>query len=315
MNIASCINHGLSQLQIIFKELQKSKQKRSSSQGNGLKRTLNEFINNKSYISVLFTISPSIDNSKSTESTLRFAESCALIKCVPVKQKKKINKDKIIMELKKYCEQQSNIIDEQTKQINELEKELQNKENEITLNKSSKNILNEMANKNKNIQKNKHKRRYSVANTLNIIKPNSLRDNIFENLNLLDKSSNNVDINENNDSNDDDDDEWKVNSSYKISEDESKQISMNMNKQMSHKRRQSRTINVDDILILHKRLNSNSPLFGVQQAIEETNNEGDADETSTIHSDCNTSSVHIVNTDDEHDDTNYANTNNINNIT
>jgi len=129
----------------------------------------------------------------------------------------------------------------------------------------------------------------------------------------LDKSSNNVDINENNDSNDDDDDEWKVNSSYKISEDESKQISMNMNKQMSHKRRQSRTINVDDILILHKRLNSNSPLFGVQQAIEETNNEGDADETSTIHSDCNTSSVHIVNTDDEHDDTNYANTNNINN--
>lgn len=81
---ASCINHGLSQLQMIFKEL-RGKKKKTVSIGTGLKRTMYEFISNHSLISVLFTISPSIDNWKSTESTLRFAESAALVKCTPIK--------------------------------------------------------------------------------------------------------------------------------------------------------------------------------------------------------------------------------------
>ena len=70
---AWCINHGLIQLQSFFDEM-RGKKKKDETSGFGLRRTLNEFINQRSFISVLFTISPSEDNRKSTESTLRFAE-------------------------------------------------------------------------------------------------------------------------------------------------------------------------------------------------------------------------------------------------
>eukprot|EP01084_Bolivina_argentea_P028360 52719_1 len=130
---AWCINHGLSQLQVIFNELRGLK-KKGASLGTGLKKTLSEFMDNNSYISVLFTISPSSDNNKSTEATLRFAESAALVKCTPIKQEKKINKDNLIIELKEFIEKQKQIIIEKNNHIAELENtinENNNNEEEI----------------------------------------------------------------------------------------------------------------------------------------------------------------------------------------
>ena len=120
---AWCINHGLSQLQIIFNELRGIK-KKSESTGTGLRKTLSEFISNRSFISVLFTISPSQDNSKSTEATLRFAESAALVKCTPVKAEKKVNKAVLIAELRNFIQQQQDMIDEKNQRIAELEQQV-----------------------------------------------------------------------------------------------------------------------------------------------------------------------------------------------
>ena len=120
---AWCINHGLSQLQMIFNELRGIK-KKGASVGTGLKKTLSEFISNRSFIAVLFTISPSQDNSKSTEATLRFAESAALVKCTPVKQEKKVNKDMLISELRNFIQEQTLMIDEKNKRIAELEQQV-----------------------------------------------------------------------------------------------------------------------------------------------------------------------------------------------
>ncbi len=114
---------GLSQLQMIFNELRGIK-KKGLSTGSGLKRTLSEFISKNSFIAVLFTISPSQDNSKSTEATLRFAESAALVKCTPVKAEKKVNKDVLIAELRKFIEDQQAMIEDKNNQIHVLEKQL-----------------------------------------------------------------------------------------------------------------------------------------------------------------------------------------------
>merc|ERR1712154_600223 len=113
---AWCMGHGLSQLQIIFNEL-RGKKKKEISKGTGLKKTLSEFISTKSQIAVLFTISPSLNNSKSTEATLRFAESAALVKCTPIKAKKKVNKDILIQELYNIIKQKDDEI-ERLKQNN-----------------------------------------------------------------------------------------------------------------------------------------------------------------------------------------------------
>jgi len=117
------INHGLSQLQIIFNELRGLK-KKSSANGTGLRKTLSEFISCRSFIAVLFTISPSQDNSKSTEATLRFAESAALVKCSPIKAEKRVNKDMLISELKQFIEDQTNILDDKNSRIQELEQQV-----------------------------------------------------------------------------------------------------------------------------------------------------------------------------------------------
>lgn len=127
MSLTHCVHvhddAGLSQLQVIFNELRGLKQKGLST-GTGLKKTLSEFISNRSYIAVLFTISPSQDNSKSTEATLRFAESAALVKCTPVKAEKKVNKDILITELRKFIQDQQTMIEDKNNQIHLLEKQL-----------------------------------------------------------------------------------------------------------------------------------------------------------------------------------------------
>ena len=122
---AWCINHGLSQLQVIFNEL-KGKKKKGASVGTGLKKSLSEFISYplEESLAVLFTISPSQDNAKSTEATLRFAESAALVQSIPVKPKKKINKDLLIAELRKDIAALEGIISVKDSKIQTLEQQL-----------------------------------------------------------------------------------------------------------------------------------------------------------------------------------------------
>merc|ERR1712154_495516 len=81
---AGCINTGLSSLQIIFNEL-RVKGKLSKMLGNGLRRVLHPYINTRTILAVIFTFSPSINNSKATESTLKFAVTAGMVKVRPVR--------------------------------------------------------------------------------------------------------------------------------------------------------------------------------------------------------------------------------------
>eukprot|EP01084_Bolivina_argentea_P251547 421919_1 len=94
---AGCINNGLTQLQSIFGEL--IKQKISKSQGLGLRKTLSSFISLNSAYAILFTLSASANNNKTTRATLNFAKQTQLVKVDTVRAKKKIDKDAIIKEL------------------------------------------------------------------------------------------------------------------------------------------------------------------------------------------------------------------------
>merc|ERR1712038_1504065 len=77
---AGTINTGLSQLQVICNELRK-KGKLSHTVGNGLRRVLHPFIDTKTFLSVLFTLSPSVhiekqeqvidDNNRQIENIMR----------------------------------------------------------------------------------------------------------------------------------------------------------------------------------------------------------------------------------------------------
>ena len=100
---AGCINTGLCALQIIFNEL-KVKGKLSKMQGNGLRRVLHPYINTSTIISVIFTFSPSVNNSKATESTLKFAVTAGMVKVKPVKAELKMNLDKLVSTLRKHIE-------------------------------------------------------------------------------------------------------------------------------------------------------------------------------------------------------------------
>merc|ERR1719204_1148403 len=82
---AGVINTGLSQLQIIFNEL-KVKGRLSGMRGVGLRRVLHPYINTKSVLSVLFCISPSQVNQKSTVATLKFAVQAGMVKVKPIKE-------------------------------------------------------------------------------------------------------------------------------------------------------------------------------------------------------------------------------------
>ena len=80
---AGCINNGLSQLHLAFKELIDHLEL-SSFQGTGLRRILHPYLTSRANISLLFTLSPAMNNSKSTESTLKFAASAGMIKVKPL---------------------------------------------------------------------------------------------------------------------------------------------------------------------------------------------------------------------------------------
>ena len=107
---AGVINTGLSQLQVVFSELKKKKQL-SSVRGNGLRRILHAYINASCMISVVFTLSPALNNAVSTESTLKFAVQAGMVKVKPVKAKKKIDFPLLVTQLEAHISEQAKIID------------------------------------------------------------------------------------------------------------------------------------------------------------------------------------------------------------
>jgi len=100
---AGTINTGLSQLQVIFNQL-RTKGILTPTIGNGLRRVLHPYINTKTYLSVLFTLSPSINNAKATESTLKFAVTAGMVKVKPVASKGNINFELLIKELRDHIQ-------------------------------------------------------------------------------------------------------------------------------------------------------------------------------------------------------------------
>jgi len=125
---AWCINHGLSEIQEIFKEMRTQKLRKSV--GSGLRRTLHQYLNNNTFISVLFTLSPSIDNSKATVTTLRFAETASLVKVTPIKGEQKINKDRLIQQLQEYLEKLQSVISNQKSAITQLQDQVETQKNQ-----------------------------------------------------------------------------------------------------------------------------------------------------------------------------------------
>merc|ERR1712129_403643 len=122
---AGTINTGLSQLQVICNELRK-KGKLSQTIGNGLRRVLHPFIDTKTFLSVLFALSPSVNNAKSTESTLKFAVAAGMVKVKPIATKGKVNFKTLAAELRAHIEKQEQVIDENNRAL-ENNMRMQNK--------------------------------------------------------------------------------------------------------------------------------------------------------------------------------------------
>jgi len=127
---AGVINTGLSQLQIIFNEL-KVKGRLSKMVGVGLRRVLHPYINARCVLSVLFCISPSQINLKSTVATLKFAVQAGMVSVRPVKEA--IVTDWVLLvkglkemvaNLNKDIDERDVIINQQEEEINRLTKEL-----------------------------------------------------------------------------------------------------------------------------------------------------------------------------------------------
>merc|ERR1712129_69094 len=126
---AGTINTGLSQLQVICNELRK-KGKLAATVGNGLRRVLHPFIDTKTYLSVLFTLSPSVNNAKSTESTLKFAVAAGMVKVKPIATKGKVNFKTLAAELRAHIEKQEQVIDENNRAMeNNMRFEIEQKKN------------------------------------------------------------------------------------------------------------------------------------------------------------------------------------------
>merc|ERR1712154_735504 len=107
---------GLSSLQIIFNEL-RVKGKLSKMLGNGLRRVLHPYINTRTILAVIFTFSPSVNNAKPTESTLKFAVTAGMVKVQPVKAEVSLNVEKLVQQLRKHIEENQKAIEEQESSI------------------------------------------------------------------------------------------------------------------------------------------------------------------------------------------------------
>merc|ERR1711920_37511 len=119
---AGVINTGLSQLQIIFNEL-KVKGRLSKMEGVGLRRVLHPYINAKCVLSVLFCISPSQVNLRSTVATLKFAVQAGMVTVKPVKEATVTNWPLLVKGLKEMLANLNKDIDDREQTIAEQEAE------------------------------------------------------------------------------------------------------------------------------------------------------------------------------------------------
>jgi len=120
---AGVINTGLGQLQIIFNEL-KVKRRLSGMRGVGLRRVLHPYINTKCVMTVLFCISPSKINLRSTVATLKFAVQAGMVKVKPVKEAVVTNWPLLVKGLKEMIAALNGDIDDREKTIRLQEKEI-----------------------------------------------------------------------------------------------------------------------------------------------------------------------------------------------
>jgi len=103
------INVGLSELQLIFRDLM-TKGKLSRSTGTGLVRMIKPYINQNTFISVVFCLSPSFVNCSSTEATLKFAAQACKLKTAPAKCERRINYEHMASRLKEEIEEKDGLI-------------------------------------------------------------------------------------------------------------------------------------------------------------------------------------------------------------
>merc|ERR1719295_1944365 len=129
---------GSEQVQVICNELRK-RGKLSNTLGNGLRRVLHPFIDTKTYLSVLFALSPSVNNAKATESTLKFAVAAGMVKVKPIATKGKVNFKTLAAELRAHIEKQEQVIDENNRQLenimrmeNKIRLEIENKKKGVS---------------------------------------------------------------------------------------------------------------------------------------------------------------------------------------
>eukprot|EP01083_Nonionella_stella_P083105 229643_1 len=94
---AACIKDGLTELQKLFEQLVNGNLQ--NAKGSGLRRLLSTFVSLESAYAILFTLSASQNNRKTTKRTLEFANQCKLVKLTVQKVKEKIDKDAIIKQL------------------------------------------------------------------------------------------------------------------------------------------------------------------------------------------------------------------------
>jgi len=119
------INFGLSSLKDMFGEMRK-KGKLGSVQGNGLRKLLYPFVTSKTMISIVFTLSPSIDNIMPTRATMKFAQDACKLKTKPVAGKGRKNWKKAYDKLKQVLNEKTELLkqyEEAMKEARELVEE------------------------------------------------------------------------------------------------------------------------------------------------------------------------------------------------
>lgn len=103
------INVGLSELQLVFRDLMK-KGTLSKSTGTGLIRMIKPYINSNTFISVCFCLSPSFVNCASSEATLKFAAQACQLRTAPAKAERKINYENMANRLKEELTEQQELV-------------------------------------------------------------------------------------------------------------------------------------------------------------------------------------------------------------
>ena len=79
----------ISFFKMIFKEMIKKGQLRGIA-GSGLRRMVKPYINQNTYLNVIFCLSPAFQNCASTEATLKFAAQACQLKTKPAQAQKKV---------------------------------------------------------------------------------------------------------------------------------------------------------------------------------------------------------------------------------